>query len=75
VIAPLGSILIALCKNSTIAGVIGVTEAAFAMRTLLNANGDHVLAIFLVFAGTFAAVLIPVGYLFDWLARRLAVKR
>src|SRR5689334_1479566 len=75
VIAPLGSILIALCKNSTIVGTIGLMESSNAMKELLNANGDAVVPIFLVFAGTFAVVLIPTGYAFGWLANRLAVKR
>ena len=75
VIAPLGSVLIALCKNSTIVGTIGLLEASNVMKQLINDNGDAVIPIFLVFAGTFAAVLIPVGYFFGWLANRLAVKR
>jgi glutamate transport system permease protein len=75
VIAPLGSILIALCKNSTIVGTIGVLESSNVMKDLINSNGDAVLPIFLVFAGTFAAVLVPTGYFFGWLANRLAVKR
>ncbi|MEU8813918.1 amino acid ABC transporter permease [Actinoplanes sp. NPDC048796] len=75
VIAPLGSIIIALCKNSTIVGTIGLVESSSAMKQLINENGDAVIPIFLVFAGTFAIVLIPTGYAFGWLANRLAVKR
>jgi glutamate transport system permease protein len=75
VIAPLGSIFIALAKNSTIVGTIGLAEASTAMKDLINANGDAVIPIFLVFAGTFAIVLIPTGYGFGWLANRMAVKR
>jgi glutamate transport system permease protein len=75
VVAPLGSILIALAKNSTIVGTIGLAESSNAMKDLINANGDAVIPIFLVFAGTFALVLIPTGYAFGWLANRLAVKR
>jgi glutamate transport system permease protein len=75
VVAPLGSIFIALAKNATIVGTIGLAEASNAMKELINANGDQVIAIFLVFAGTFAIVLIPTGYAFGWLANRLAVKR
>ncbi len=75
VIAPLGSILIALAKNATIAGTIGIAESSNAMKQLINENGDAVIPIFLVFAGTFAIVLIPTGYAFGWLANRLAVKR
>ncbi|GAB3847188.1 amino acid ABC transporter permease [Micromonospora andamanensis] len=75
VIAPLGSILIALCKNATIVGTIGLLESSNIMKDLINSNGDAVIPIFLVFAGTFAALLIPTGYFFGWLANRLAVKR
>jgi glutamate transport system permease protein len=75
VVAPLGSILIALCKNATIVGTIGLPESSSAMKDLINANGNAVIPIFLAFAGTFAIVLIPTGYLFGWLANRLAVKR
>lgn len=75
VIAPLGSIFIALAKNSTIVGTIGVMESSNAMKDLINANGDAVIPIFLVFAGTFVAVLVPTGYFFGWLADRLAVRR
>jgi len=75
VVAPMGSIFIALAKNATIVGTIGLAESSNAMKELINANGDQVIAIFLVFAGTFAIVLIPTGYAFGWLANRLAVKR
>jgi glutamate transport system permease protein len=75
VVAPLGSIFIALAKNSTIVGTIGLMESSTAMKQLINENGDAVIPIFLVFAGTFAAVLIPTGYLFGYLANRLAVRR
>lgn len=75
VIAPLGSVFIALAKNSTIVGTIGLSEASNAMKLLIEDNASVVIPIFLVFAGTFAAVLIPVGYGFGWLATRLAVKR
>jgi glutamate transport system permease protein len=75
VVAPLGSIFIALAKNSTIVGTIGLAESSNAMKELINANGDAVIPIFLVFAGTFAVVLIPTGYAFGWLANRMAVKR
>jgi glutamate transport system permease protein len=75
VIAPLGSVFIALSKNSTIVGTIGLAESSNVMKQLINDNGDAVIPIFFVFAGTFAVVLIPIGYLFGWLANRLAVKR
>jgi glutamate transport system permease protein len=75
VIGPLGSVFIALAKNSTIVGTIGLMEASNVMKDLINANGDAVIAIFLVFAGTFVLFLVPIGYLFGWLANRFAVRR
>ncbi len=45
------------------------------MKTLINDYGSQTILIFLIFAGTFAAFLIPTGYFFGWLANRLAVKR
>ena len=75
VVAPLGSIFIALAKNSTIVGTIGLAESSSAMKDLINSRGDAVIPIFLAFAGTFAIVLIPTGYLFGAVANRLAVKR
>jgi len=75
VIAPLGSIFIALCKNATIVGTIGVLEAASVMKQLINDNGDAVIQIFAMFAGAFVLLLVPTGYAFGWLARRMAVKR
>ncbi|HWG98387.1 MAG TPA: amino acid ABC transporter permease [Pilimelia sp.] len=75
VVAPLGSILIALTKNATIAGTIGVAESSNVMKALINENGDAVIPIFLAFAGAFVLLLVPTGYLFNWLAHRLAVRR
>jgi glutamate transport system permease protein len=75
VIAPLGSVFIALAKNSTIVGTIGLMESSNVMKELINANGDAVIEIFVVFAGTFVLFLVPIGYLFGWLANRFAVRR
>jgi glutamate transport system permease protein len=75
VVAPLGSVLIALAKNATIVGTIGVVETANVMKDLINDNGDAVIEIFLAFAAGFVVLLVPTGYLFGWLARRWAVRR
>jgi glutamate transport system permease protein len=75
VVAPLGSILIALCKNSTIVGTIGLMESSSVMKDLINSYGNAGILIFAVFAGVFALLLIPTGYFFGWLANRLAVRR
>ncbi|MEV0683510.1 amino acid ABC transporter permease [Nocardia sp. NPDC050378] len=74
VIAPLGSVLIALTKNSTIASVIGVGEAAFLMSEM-NENEAAVLAIGAIFALGFVVLTLPTGLFFGWLAKRFEVVR
>ncbi|MGO4597783.1 amino acid ABC transporter permease [Terrabacter sp. 2RAF25] len=73
-IAPLGSVLIALTKNTTVASVIGVAEASALMKTIIE-NETASVAVFLVFALGFVILTLPVGLLFTSLSRRLAVKR
>ncbi|GEM32003.1 amino acid ABC transporter permease [Nocardia neocaledoniensis] len=74
VIAPLGSVLIALTKNSTIASAIGVGEAALLMSTM-NENEAAVLAIGAIFALGFVILTLPTGLFFGWLAKRYEVAR
>ncbi|MER5422224.1 amino acid ABC transporter permease [Streptosporangium roseum] len=75
VIAPLGSVLIALIKNTTIAAAIGVAEASLTMKTLFESHGDAVVPIFFGFALGFLILTLPTGLLFTWLSKRLAVIR
>ncbi|QYC41208.1 putative glutamine ABC transporter permease protein GlnM [Nonomuraea coxensis DSM 45129] len=75
VVAPLGSILIALTKNTTIALVVGVSEASVRMREMIETYGDQVIEIFLGFAAGFVLLCLPMGLLFGWLSRRTAVAR
>ena len=73
-IAPLGSVLIALTKNTTVASVIGVAEASLLMSEIIE-NETASLGVFLVFAMGFVILTLPVGMLFTSMSRRLAVKR
>jgi glutamate transport system permease protein len=73
-IAPLGSVLIALIKNTTVASIIGVAEASGLMKTIIE-NETASVTVFLVFAIGFVILTLPVGLLFTSLSRRLAVKR
>ncbi len=75
VIAPLGSVIIALIKNTTIAATIGVGEAALVMRALIETESNAVFAIFLGIAFGFIVLTLPTGLFFGWLARRVAVLR
>ncbi|MGA8046243.1 MAG: amino acid ABC transporter permease [Dermatophilaceae bacterium] len=73
-IAPLGSVLIALTKNTTVAAIISVPEAAALMRTIIE-NETGSLIVFFIFALGFVILTLPVGVGFTSLSRRLAVKR
>jgi glutamate transport system permease protein len=74
VIAPLGSIFIALTKNTTIAATIGLGEAAGVMRDLIESESE-VFAIFFGVAAGFVVLTLPMGLLFGWASRRVAVQR
>jgi glutamate transport system permease protein len=75
VILPLGSILIALTKNTTIALVAGVSEAALVMRDMVETYSDQVVPIFLGFAAGFMVLTLPMGLLLGRLSQRLEVAR
>ncbi len=74
VIIPLGSVLIALTKNTTIASAIGVAEAALLTKEMIE-NTAAVVAVGTIFAIGFIILTLPVGLLFGWLGKRLAVGR
>lgn len=74
-IAPLGNVLIALTKNSTVASVIGVTEASAVMKVMMENRPDVIFVVFGIFAIGFVILTLPVGVLFTSMSKRLAVKR
>ena len=74
VIIPLGSVLIALTKNTTIASAIGVAEAALLMKEMIE-HTAALLVVGAIFAVGFVVLTLPLGLLFGWLGRRLAVAR
>ena len=73
-IAPLGSTLIALTKNTTVAAVIGVSDAAGLMAIIIE-NETGSLPMFAIFAIGFVILTLPLGVWFTHLSQRLAVKR
>ncbi|MGC5245602.1 amino acid ABC transporter permease [Gordonia sp. DT219] len=75
VIGPLGSVLIALTKNTTIASVIGVAEASLLMKEQIENHADQIIAIFVIIAIGFMVITLIEGAVFGYLAKRLAVKR
>ncbi|ROO83601.1 amino acid ABC transporter membrane protein 1 (PAAT family) [Actinocorallia herbida] len=75
VVAPLGSVLIALTKNTTVAAVAGYAEAAFIMKEMLYESTGGAIEIFLGFAAGFVVLTLPIGFLTGRLAKRLEIKR
>ncbi|MBW8483585.1 amino acid ABC transporter permease [Actinomadura parmotrematis] len=73
-IAPLGSTLIAMIKNSTVVSVAGYIESAGQMKQMFDDYGAT-LPIFLGFAAAFMVLTLPAGLLTSYLAKRLAVVR
>ncbi|MGW6908624.1 amino acid ABC transporter permease [Streptomyces sp. NPDC054940] len=74
VIGPLANVLIALTKNTTVAAAIGVAEAAYLMKEMIE-NEAQVLLIGAIFAFGFVVLTLPTGLFLGWLSKRLAVKR
>ncbi|MEO6996589.1 MAG: amino acid ABC transporter permease [Terracoccus sp.] len=74
-IAPLGSVLIALIKNTTVAAVILGTSEAAGLLAQITENEGASLPTFFIFALGFVILTLPLGVLFTHLSRRLAVQR
>jgi glutamate transport system permease protein len=74
VVAPLGSVFIAMIKNTSVAIVVGVLEAAAQMKQMFEDVGGTV-PVFLGFAIGYMVLTLPTGYFFGWLAKRMAVAR
>ncbi|WP_418277252.1 amino acid ABC transporter permease [Isoptericola jiangsuensis] len=75
-IAPLGNVLIALIKNTTVAAAASVaTETSSVMKTMIEFRPDYIYAIFFTFAIGYVILVTPVGLLTTSLSRRLAVTR
>lgn len=74
-VVPLGNVLIALIKNSTVAAAGSVAEASGLMKTMIEFRPDVIVAIFLTFALGFVVLVVPVGLATTALSRRLAVAR
>jgi glutamate transport system permease protein len=74
VVAPLGSVFIALIKNSALAATIAAMDLSFLSLQLANSTGRPV-AVFLGAAFFYLLLAMPSGWALGWLERRLAVKR
>lgn len=74
-IAPLGSTLIALIKNTTVAAVILGTAESAGLLAEITENEGASLPTFFLFALGFVILTLPIGIAATNLSRRLAVKR
>ncbi len=74
VVAPLGSVLIALIKNSGIASAFLVVELTFVAETLGNSTAQPIAA-FLGAALAYVLLALPTGWGVGILERRVAIKR
>ncbi|MEU4572924.1 amino acid ABC transporter permease [Nonomuraea sp. ATR24] len=75
VIAPLGSVMIAMIKNTTVATAGGyLADVAATMKIVFDDTGASI-PIFIGIILAFMALTMPIGFFTGWLARRLAVAR
>ncbi|MFE9867649.1 MULTISPECIES: amino acid ABC transporter permease [unclassified Streptomyces] len=74
VVNPLANVLIALTKNTTVAAAIGVAEAAYLMKGMIEAEAQLIL-IAAVFAFGFIVLTLPTGLILGWVSKKVAVKR
>ena len=71
-IGPLASVLIALTKNTTVAAIIGVSEAALLMSEMVENESDKLIIVFLLFALGFVFLTLPIGLVLGRVATEVA---
>ena len=74
-IAPLGNTMIALCKNTTVLATVGVAEASYLMKNMIETYADLIIPIFVIMATGFVVLTLPLGVAFTALSKKLAVQR
>jgi glutamate transport system permease protein len=74
-ITPLGNVLIALIKNTTVAVAIGVAEAAYALRNMIEFRPDVILLNFFLIAIGFVILTLPTGLAVSYFSQKLVVRR
>lgn len=74
-VAPVGNVMVALTKNTTVAATVGITEAAATMKTMIEFYPNFLYFIFALVALGFVVLTLPTGLFFTWLSRKVAVQR
>ncbi|MFE9613431.1 amino acid ABC transporter permease [Streptomyces sp. NPDC006012] len=73
-VGPLANVLIALTKNTTVAAAIGVVEAAYLMKEMVENEAQLVLISAIIAVG-FCCLTLPTGLILGWVGKKVAVKR
>ncbi|MGI8645309.1 MAG: amino acid ABC transporter permease [Nocardioides sp.] len=74
-VPPLASVQIALLKNTTVAGALGVFEAFARMKSLTNDNSSQRIGIFLIFSVIFVVLVEIVSFAANRLERSWRIAR
>lgn len=74
-ITPLGNVLIALIKNTTVAVAIGVAQASLALQNMMEFSTSTFLLNFTIIAAGFVILTLPIGLGVSYLSQRLVVRR
>lgn len=74
VVAPLGSIFIALIKNSSLAAIISVADLTQTAKVLVNETAEPI-PIFIGVALAYLLLTIPSGVLVNWIEQKVAIRR
>ncbi|MCX0278041.1 ABC transporter permease subunit, partial [Nocardia zapadnayensis] len=75
VIPPLGSVIIAMLKNTSIASAFNNRELMSAMRNAIELRGDLVITILLATAVVYLVLALILGRVFDLLEKKLVILR
>jgi glutamate transport system permease protein len=75
VVPPIGSVQIALLKNTSVAAAVGVGEAMQVTQGVVRDFGNQVLAILAIVGLTYAALALTVSAIVRLIERRLAIDR
>lgn len=75
-VVPLGSVIIAMIKNSALAGFFGVVgDLSNSATNLTSARGEPIIPVFIGVSIGFLIMTVPLGLLLDRVERRRAVAR
>lgn len=73
-VVPLGSVLIAMIKNSALAGFFGlVGDLSNSAQNLISVEGENPIPVFIGIIAGFLVMTVPLGMLMDRIERRRAV--